>query len=592
MPEPKRPLKVFLCHSSADKPEVRNWYKQLVADGVDAWLDVESLLPGQKWKIEIPKAIRNSDIVLVFLSKDSINKEGFVQKEIKEALDIADKKLEDTIFIIPARLEDCQVPNRLADYQWVDLYNSEGYNKLIRALEVRARTTNATLLPAKISKIDEVKSKAIEFEKIGDYSQSLEEYSELKKLEPSYSGIDEKIQEVELKVLESQAIKHELMGDLWNALKTWYEIKRIDPQFPRVDIKIEELEREISVKDIREKAERQAALRDAIRKFLPKLMPFLRIIGGVGIIIIFFWAGSWVIPQVASLMPTAKPSAMITYAVTSISPTKTITPTATKTKTPTPTVTPTPTLPIEITTDKGVEMRLVPAGEFIMGSDSENDESPPHTVSLKVFYIDKYEVSNAFYKICVDQAVCLPPKKGTYFLNKDYQNFPVVYVNWDMAKIYCEWRGARLPTEAEWEKSARGENARIYPWGNQFDGSAMNFCDKNCIGDPDYSSDDGFAMLAPVDSFPEGISKYGLFNMAGNVAEWVSSLYKPYPYDATDGREDLTIPGERLLRGGAWNSNYLFVRTTSRMPREVKLDIEKDNQTYGTGFRCARDANP
>ncbi len=411
-------------------------------------------------------------------------------------------------------------------------------------------------------------------------------------------------------MLESEATRYELMGDLWNARKTWYEIKRIDPLFPRVDIKIRELEREISVKDIREKdaqekterevaekvarekAERQAARRDSIRKFLPKLMPFLRIIGGVGIIIIFFWAGSWAIPQVASLMPTTKPGAMITYAVTFVSPTKTITPTATKTKIPTPTVTPTPTLPIEITTDNGAEMVLVPAGEFVMGSDAENDEGPVHTVSLNSFYIDKYEVSNALYKLCVNESKCSLPKAVTYFGEEKYQNLPVVFVNWDMATIYCEWRGARLPTEAEWEKSARGEKARMYPWGNQFDGSAVNFCDKNCSGDPDYSSDDGFAVLAPVDSFPEGVSKYGLFNMAGNAAEWVSSLYKPYPYDATDGREDLTIPGKRLLRGGAWNSNYLFVRTTSRMPREVNLDIEKDNQTYGTGFRCARDVNP
>lgn len=101
---------------------------------MDAWLDAESLLPGQKWKIEIPKAIQNSDIILVCLSKESVNKEGFVQREISEALDVAKEKLDETIFIIPAKLEDCDVPNRLADYHWVNLYEEGGYQKLIRSL--------------------------------------------------------------------------------------------------------------------------------------------------------------------------------------------------------------------------------------------------------------------------------------------------------------------------------------------------------------------------------------------------------------------------------------------------------------------------
>lgn len=362
MPETKRPLKVFLCHSSGDKPEIRKWYRRLVADGVDAWLDVESLLPGQKWKIEIPKAIRNSDIVLVFLSKDSVNKEGFVQKEIKEALDIADEKLDETIFIIPARLEDCKVPDRLADYHWVDLYAGEGYRKLIQALEVRAKAVNATLLPAKTSKIDEVKSKAVESEKKGDFTESLNAYFELKKLDPSYSGIDEKVHELELKALESRAIQYELKGDFWNSQRTWYEIKRLDPLFPRVDIKIRELERELQPKLMqREEAKPYQAYQGLSQK---AVFAFI----GVIALVLFAVIGSPVLVSVISRTPT--PTVTSTPTKKPI-PTKTIIPTATKTKVPTAT---------PITT-----LTLIPQGSILLQEDFEdnavsNDWSSAYTI--------------------------------------------------------------------------------------------------------------------------------------------------------------------------------------------------------------------
>lgn len=145
MTEAKQPLKVFLCHASADKPAVRDLYKRLAADGVDVWLDAESLIAGQNWQVEIPKAIKDADVVIVCLSEKSINKEGYVQKEIKFALDIADEKPEGTIFIVPARLEECAVPDRLSTYHWVDLFADEGYERLMRALRLRADKIDATL---------------------------------------------------------------------------------------------------------------------------------------------------------------------------------------------------------------------------------------------------------------------------------------------------------------------------------------------------------------------------------------------------------------------------------------------------------------
>ena len=128
------PLRIFLCHSSGDKPEVRNLYQRLSSDGFDPWLDEEDLLPGQKWKVEIPKAVKTSDVVIVCLSHKAINKSGYVQKEIKFALDKAEEQPEDTIFLIPLKLEECDVPERLQRWHWVNLFEEKGYGRLMSSL--------------------------------------------------------------------------------------------------------------------------------------------------------------------------------------------------------------------------------------------------------------------------------------------------------------------------------------------------------------------------------------------------------------------------------------------------------------------------
>jgi hypothetical protein len=147
----KRPLKVFLCHSSADKPKVRELYRSLRRRGLEPWLDVENLQPGHDWQFEIRKALDNSDAIIIFLSKNSVDKEGYVQREIKFALDRALEMPAGRIFLIPARLEDCELPYGLEKYQWVNLYEEGGYEKLIKALKTRGnqlKNLNVELLPA------------------------------------------------------------------------------------------------------------------------------------------------------------------------------------------------------------------------------------------------------------------------------------------------------------------------------------------------------------------------------------------------------------------------------------------------------------
>jgi formylglycine-generating enzyme required for sulfatase activity len=255
------------------------------------------------------------------------------------------------------------------------------------------------------------------------------------------------------------------------------------------------------------------------------------------------------------------------------------------------TATPTPQYSIgsTMTGKDGMTLLYVPAGEFTMGSDNgELDEKPVHNVYLDAFWIDKTEVTNAMFAKCVQDGACNQPSSRVYTLdddfgNSEFDNYPVINVSWNDAKAYCEWADRRLPTEAEWEKAARGENALVYPWGNNFEGTLVNFCDKNCPLDwADRSSDDGYRDTAPVGSYPAGKSIYGALDMSGNVREWVSSLYQAYPYSATDGREDLIASGSRVLRGGSWYYDDSDVRSASR------IRSDPANTNGNIGFRCSR----
>jgi hypothetical protein len=134
--EEPHPVRVFLCHSSSDKPVVRTLYGRLLQDGIKPWLDEEDILPGQNWSLAIQRAIRSSDIILVCLSRVSLNKVGYLQREITEILQVADEHPEDSIFVIPARLEPCDVPERFRRLQWVDLFEEIGYDRLMRSLRM------------------------------------------------------------------------------------------------------------------------------------------------------------------------------------------------------------------------------------------------------------------------------------------------------------------------------------------------------------------------------------------------------------------------------------------------------------------------
>jgi len=163
MTEPRK-LRVFLCHASQDKPIVRELYQRLTAEGwIDPWLDEEKLLPGHEWDMEIEKAVETADAVIVFLSNNSVTKEGYVQKELRKVLDVADEKPEGTIFIIPVRFDNCLIPSRLKKWQYVDYFpdqnKNKAYNLSLESLKLRANALGIQLLNSKSDKTSKQISK-------------------------------------------------------------------------------------------------------------------------------------------------------------------------------------------------------------------------------------------------------------------------------------------------------------------------------------------------------------------------------------------------------------------------------------------------
>jgi len=181
MTETKRPLKVFLCHAHSDKDTVKALYARLTQDGVDAWLDKEKLIPGQDWELEIRKAVREADVVVVCLSKQ-FNQDGFRQKEVRLALDVAMEKREDAIFIIPARLEECDNLESLRKWHWVDLFEKDGYEMLVRALQARADKIEVIFGSVARDKVDD-KSRAKLTQEISDNKSNEKVGQEKEKLD-------------------------------------------------------------------------------------------------------------------------------------------------------------------------------------------------------------------------------------------------------------------------------------------------------------------------------------------------------------------------------------------------------------------------
>lgn len=296
---------------------------------------------------------------------------------------------------------------------------------------------------------------------------------------------------------------------------------------------------------------------------------------------------------------TACSSNIATPIATALPSTETLITTFTSTPQPTKIsiLMPTPGIGSTMISDKdNMTLLYVPAGKFTMGDIAEDalaecqnyhsdcqlswfkDEEPRHDVDLSAFWIDQTEVTNKQYATCVDAGMCEPPSdirsytRPKYYRNPDFDNYPVIFLDWHQAKAYCSWAGRELPSEAQWEKAARGTDAHIYPWGNDAPNKDLLNYNSN-VGD-----------TTSVGNYETGKSIYGAYDMAGNVLEWVNDWYGESYYQGSPSSNPLGPDSGRyrVLRGGAWLDYNYFVRS----PFRYRLDPSLTHRFLG--FRCAR----
>lgn len=246
----------------------------------------------------------------------------------------------------------------------------------------------------------------------------------------------------------------------------------------------------------------------------------------------------------------------------------------------------------------GMIQVYIPEGSFRMGGmdpRASGDEQPDHNVTLHAYWIDKLEVTVGMYTLCTQAGVCEPPQafnsatNPQYFTSPDFKDYPVIYVTWGMADTYCKWAGRRLPTEAEWERAARGNDFRTFPWGDQRpDNSLANF--NSNVGD-----------VTRVGSFPAGASPFGVLDMAGNVWEWVQDFYDSEYYSSginlnPTGPVARSAYFFRVARGGSYKDAEVDIRVANRasvLGPNPNADLDSP-EYFGVadasiGFRCVSD---
>lgn len=509
-----RPLRVFLCHSYKDNAVARELYHQLDNEGwMDVWFIEARLLPSQNWGIEITKGVESADVVIALLSKNSHGEEESDYPGWSFVSDILHTKRNEKVLVIPLLLDDSNISIDLKTWRSINYFPKNQrksiYQKLLANLKAYA----------------------------GQLGLSLD-----RRLPPP---APEK-------------------GMQWSPSQ-W---KQLDAEF--------EDESESKPPDTR-----WIRVRQRFRK---------KIFSGVNNL--FVWAaaiGTLLVVSICGLMINTLIRGENTNSITApiVSRALTLVPL------------PTPTLgvgSVRISPKDGMRMVYVPEGEFRMGSnDHQDDEKPVHNVYLDAFWIDQYEVTNGMYAKCVEAKICFAPMgyffgdpvfnldleivsympDNSKFLDQvatdpDFFNQPVIDIIWDYANTYCRWVDRRLPTEAEWEKAARGVDRRTYPWGETVDCTKANFF--SCVDRP-----------SRVGSFEDGQSPYGAYDMAGNAMEWVadwygSSYYQISPYENPLGPEAGLY---RVFRGGSWASDDNAGRSTNRPGYMASVPIDF------IGFRCA-----
>lgn len=542
--------KTFLSYSRTNKEFALELAKELKAEGFAVWLDQLDIPPGSRWDVEVEKALVESEIFMIIITPASISSDN-VLDEIGYAIDSGKR-------FVPVLLEKCNVPLRLRRFQYVDFTNKNFEEGVQSAKELLRTLIAQPTEPRKNSSEENEDPSVAPQNSKGQLQSAREADSSVRR----NADVAERGAVTTTSQLRREKFEQEL---------------RFKAEETRLQQEKAELEKKLE--EERTTLERMQAVSAKSRSTRIGIFGAVVVILAIsGFLVTKFLSGSlpFNTPQptkIPTLAPT-EPLVPVTSAPTI--PTQEL-PTATEAPVATEALPAAP--PSEILDDQGVPMVLVPAGDFTMGNNKgKPDELPVHTVYLDDFYIDKFEVTNKLYKVCVDAAVCEPPRQlyffsespnKLYFGNTQYDNYPVIYVDWNMAKNYCEWRSARLPTEAEWEKAARGTTNNIYAWGKDLACQKANY--QHCVN-----------RTSEVGAYPEGVSPYGIYDMTGNVWEWVADWYANnyYSISSRNNPHGPSTGQSRVLRGGAWPR---FDVTTYH-----RLNFAPTYYTFDIGFRCTR----
>lgn len=536
---PNRKLnQIFLSHAHQDSDFAHRLAADLRQHGYDIWIAPDSIRPGEQWVTAINRGLAESGIFLLALTPDAA-RSRWVSGETDAAIYL--ERL-GSIQFFPLDLKPTPAPPLLATYHWVSFRDDykTGLEMLLQALQ-----------PQKVAQLAQLYQLLQQYIGVSSWSAAQKVARQIQEQHPDYretnelAALAQERQACQVKTEQLyQRLQTAVAATDWDtALTLAAQIEKIVPCFRDVD--------QLAKEARHGRRQQQKAQR-------PPLLAKLRHLPA------YAWGGG-LLGVVAALF------LLLWLARDGLGGHTTLTPTPTATPDPNaPPPNPQPGDPWTRPAD-GMVMVYVPGGTFLMGSDpaqdpnAESDELPQHEVTLSPYWLDKTEVTNAMYAACVAAGVCA----ASSFANDNSFNgddYPVVGVSWNDADAYCAWAGGQLPTEAQWEYAARGDDGRLYPWGNEWDGALANFCDTNCTYDwRDPNVNDGYALTAPVGSYaPGGDSWIGAADMVGSVWDWVDDWYAAYENTPQTNPTGPESGDRKVLRGGSWYSNPRYLRAANR----------------------------
>jgi len=594
----RNPNQIFLSHAHQDSDFAHRLAADLRGHGYDIWIAPESIRPGEQWVTAINRGLAESGIFLLALTPDATNSR-WVSGETDAAIHL---ERQGEMRLLSLDLKPTATLPLLATYQRVSFRS--GYKTgLERLLQ--------TLQQQKMAQLDWLYRRLQQYIGVSMWKAAQEVGSQIQEQYPDYRETNELValaQRQQASQTEAEQLYQRLQTAVaaadWDAaLSLAAQIETIVPGFRDVD--------QLAKQARHGRRQQQRAQWSPLLGKLRRLPAWAWGGGllGVAALFLLLWLASNYIgspptptptqtppADVANTTPeTPIPSATATIDWVPLTPTNTPTATATPSQTATPTATPNPNVPPStpqpgipwMRPNDGMAMVYVPDGIFMMGSypqdpHADSDELPQHEVTLSGFWIDRTEVTNAMYMQCVSNGTCTASSTLANDNTLNKADHPVVGVTWNDANAYCQWAGGQLPTEAQWEYAARGNETFLYPWGNNFDSSLFNFCDINCEFDRRDMNNDGYARTAPVGSFsPLGDSWVNASDMAGNVWEWVNDWYSNYPATPQNNPIGPENGNKKVLRGGSWSYDTYASRTTAR------LDDRPESRDIDVGFRCA-----